>query len=189
MTSTGDRGEIMFKRVHRDREETVRLVNELLAEGAPRAPATVLRLKRGRETSLTGLGVKQMVNITCEMDVRVEPPDGEPFETTFTQIFAGDMVGLLRSRPDELEAIWDPARSERIALDVVTFREELSKQVVDMQAHLTAWQQGGGVAGAVSAAMGAAQAPDPLRQLEALHASGAMSDADFERAKERLGAG
>ena len=41
----------MFKRVKRDREETVRLVNELLAEGAARAPATILSLRRGRETS------------------------------------------------------------------------------------------------------------------------------------------
>jgi hypothetical protein len=172
----------MFKRVRRDRDETVRLVNELLSEGAPRAPATVLRLKRGRETSHAGFADKrQMVNLTCEMDVRVEPTDGEPFETTFTQIFAGDMVALLRTRPDALEAVWDPARPERAALDVVTAREALRKQVVDMQAQLTAWQQGGGLAGAVAAAT-----PTQLQQLEALRAAGAISQADFERAKERL---
>ena len=177
----------MFKRVYRDREETVRLVNELLAEGAPRAPATVLRLKRGRETSLTGFGVKrQMVNITCEMDLRVEPADGEPFQTTFTQIFAADMVALLRSRPDALEAIWDPARPERVALDVVTVREGLRTQVMDMQAQLTAWQQGGGVAGAVAAASPMSSPDAQLQQLEALRAAGALSVAVFERAKEWL---
>ena len=177
----------MFKRVHRDREEAVRLVNELLAEGAPRAPATVLSLKRGRETSLIGYGVKrQMVNITCEMDVRVEPAGGQPFETTFTQIFAGDMVALLRSRPDALEAIWDPARPERVALDVVTFRVELRKQAVDMQAQLTAWQQGGGVAGAIAAASPMASPDVELRRLEALRAAGVLSEADFESAKARL---
>jgi hypothetical protein len=176
----------MFK-VYRDREETVRLVNELLAEGAPRAPATVLKLKRGRETSLTGWGVKrQMVNILCKLDVRVEPADGEPFETTFTQIFAGDMVGLLRSRPDGLQAIWDPAHPERIALDVVTVREELREQAIAMQAQLTAWQQGGGVAGAIAAASPMASPDMQLRRLEALKAAGVLSEADFERAKEGL---
>ena len=181
----------MFKRVHRDREETVRLVNELLAEGAPRAPATVLRLNRGRETSLTGFGVKrQMVNITCELDVRVEPAGGEPFETTFTQIFAGDMVALLRSRPNALEAIYDPARPERIALDVVTAREQVRNDVTEMQAQIAAWQKGGGVAGAIGAAMAAV--PDPegqLRRLEALRAAGTLSEAEFEQAKQRLTGG
>ena len=180
-------------RVDRDREESVQLINELLAEGAPRARATVLSLRRGRESALTGLLGGFVLNVTCELRVRVEPAGAEPFETTFTQILVGDMVGLLRTRPDALEAIYDPARPERIALDVVTYRQQLRQAATDMQAQVTAWQQGGGVPGAVEAAKAAAPKPpvlDPdeqLRKLEQLRAAGTLSEAQFELAKQNLG--
>jgi hypothetical protein len=125
--------------------------------------------------------------------VRVQPAVVEPFETTFTQILVGDMVGLLRSRPDALEAIYDPARPERIALDVVTYRQQLRQAATDMQAQVAAWQQGGGVAGAIEAAMAAAPKPpvldpgDQLRKLEELRAAGTLSDAQFDLAKQHLG--
>ena len=180
-------------RVDRDREESVQLINELLAEGAPRARATVLSLRRGRESALTGLLGGFVLNVTCELRVRVEPAVSDSFETTFTQILVGDMVGLLRSRPDGLEAIYDPARPERIALDVVTYRQQLRQAATDMQAQVTAWQQGGGVPGAVEAAKAAAPKPpvlDPdeqLRKLEQLRAAGTLSEAQFELAKQNLG--
>ncbi len=180
-------------RVDRDREESVGLIDELLAAGATRARATVLSLRRGRESALTGLLGGFVLNVTCELRVRVEPAAGEPFETTFTQILVGDMVGLLRSRPDALEAIYDPARPERIALDVVTYRQQLRQAATDMQAQLAAWQQGGGVAGAVEAARAAARKPavldpgDQMRKLEELRTAGTLSEAEFELAKQRLG--
>jgi hypothetical protein len=180
-------------RVDRDREESVELINELIAEGAARAPATVLSLRLGRESALTGLLGGFVLNVTCELRVRVEPAVVEPFETTFTQILVGDMVGLLRSRPDALEAIYDPARPPRIALDVVTYRQQLREAVTDMVAQNAAWQQGGGVAGAVEAARAAAPKPpvldpgDQLRKLEELRAAGTLSEAQFELAKQSLG--
>ena len=179
-------------RVDRDREESVELINELLAEGAPRARATVLSLRLGRQSALTGLLGGFVLNVTCELRVRVEAAV-EPFETTFTQILVGDMVGLLRSRPDALEAIYDPVRPERIALDVVTYRQQLRQAATDMQAELAAWQQGGGVAGAIEAARAAAPKPpvldpgDQLRKLEELRAAGTLSEAQFELAKQHLG--
>ena len=180
----------MFKlRVFRDRDESVRLVNELLASGATRSPATVLSLQRGRESSLAGVPMKRRLRfITCELAVRVHPPGGAPFETTFTQVLAGDLEGLLRARPDALDVIYEPARPDRIALDVVSYREQLHEARTGMQEQLAAWQQSGGVAGAIEAAMATTPGGlDPLQRLEGLRASGALTEDEFQALKAQLG--
>jgi hypothetical protein len=175
--------------VYRDRDESVRLVKELLASGGTRSPATVLSLQRGRESSLTGVPMKLRLRfVTCELTVRVQPEGGAPFETTFTQVLAGDLLGLLRARPDALEAIYDPGRPERIALDVVTYREQLHDANAGVQEQLAAWQRSGGVAGAIDAALASTPGGlDPLQRLEGLRASGALTEDEFQAAKARLG--
>jgi Short C-terminal domain len=180
----------MFKLgVYRDRDESVRLVNELLASGGTRSPATVLSFRRGRESSLTGVPMKLRLRfITCELAVRVQPEGGAPFEKTFTQVLAGDLEGLIRAKPDALEAIYDPARPDRIALDVVTYREQLHEANAGLQEQLAAWQRSGGVAGAIDAAMASTPGGlDSLERLEGLRASGALSEDEFQAAKARLG--
>src|SRR3954463_4786659 len=100
----------VFKfRVQRDKEEAERLVKDPLATGATRSPATVLSVRRGRVTELTGLGIEQQLRFwECKVNVRVEPPNGAQFETEFTQILEHRMLGALKLNPAAFSVIYDP---------------------------------------------------------------------------------
>jgi len=194
----------VFKlQVHKDQEESGRLVRELLASGATRAPATVLSVTRGRVSELTGFAVKHhLLFIACELTIRVEPPGDAPFETTFAQILGGDVVAWLRGKPADFCAIYDPANRERIALDVVTWGEQKTRELDESKRLAAEWQEGGGVEGHLARLQSmmanpaaslppappapAPPAADPLARLGELRAAGALTEAEFAAEKARL---
>jgi hypothetical protein len=197
----------VFKfQVHRDQEESEQLVKELLASGATRAPATVLSLTEGRRSSLTGLGVKhQLAYVECAFAVQVSPEGEAPFNAGFEQILSADIRGVLITNPSDFQAIYDPANRERIALDTVTWREQMQREGEPWRGASAAFQQGGGVEGHMARVNSliangpgpldlpvvpvAAPAVDPLAELSRLadlHDRGVVSDEEFATLKAKL---
>src|SRR3954453_3599672 len=139
-------------RIQRDKEESERLVKDLLANGGTRSPATVLSVRRGRVTELTGLGIEEQQGVwESKVNVRVEPPNGPQFGAAFTQILEHRMLGALKVRPAAFNVIYDPANLNRIALDIITWREqqirEMTPQLNAIKSLAAEFQQSGGIAG------------------------------------------
>jgi hypothetical protein len=194
----------VFKfKVQRDKEESERLVKDLLANGGTRSPATVLSVRRGRVTELTGLGIEEQLRFwECKVNVRVEPPNGAPFEAAFTQILEHRMLGALKVRPAAFNVIYDPANLNRIALDIITWREqqirEMTPQLNAIKSMAAEFQQSGGIAGhldrlqsiGANPPAGPPQPPpdgvDELTRLGELRASGALTEKQFAAAKAEL---
>jgi hypothetical protein len=191
----------VFKpRVHRDQEGSERLVRELLASGGTRSPATVLSVRQGMVVQNTFKGPHKFSN--CEVRVLVEPSNGAQFETTFSQVFEALLLPVLRTTPAAFNVIYDAADQSRIALDVITYREELKRELTpqlnQIKSLAAEFEQSGGNKGHQARLQGMAAnppaappppTPDPLAELERLgqlRASGALSEEQFAEAKAEL---
>ncbi len=156
-----------------------RLEQKLRESGGVCAEATIVKKREGALIeSQTWKSASASIN--WHLTVRVEPPGGEPFQTSFTQRIDVTARGLFRGGlVQSIPVIFDPSDHNKIALDRDAWNERLRAQ-----------RSGG--ATTVIATPTAAAAPaatDPihaLSRLADLRDRGVLTDEEFEAQKAKL---
>jgi hypothetical protein len=154
--------------------------------GAPSAPATLLGARQGRVLA-KGRGNVTIQYASWQLHIRVQPTDQAPFETHVTQVFTSS--NMLRANVGQFTALYDPADHSRVRLDMAAWRRQFQNSAMHQQMAEAAehFRQTGTVERAAGGAVSAAALPAVLQQMERLVASGAMTQEQFDIAKQRFG--
>lgn len=156
-----------------------RLEKKLRKDGAC-APATVLDVHRLAVEHIDGPNRVSSVVLLCRLKLRVEPPGESPFEIKTTARFPN------RRKPAEgsqVQVLYDPHDHGKLVVD-----QPEPSPGGELAARMTAAQ---GALDAFKTASTPSSAPagdslDQLAKLGKLHATGALTDAEFAEQKQRI---